>query len=346
MGKRDSSFELLRLLSQYMIVLGHLFMVIVIPSTGVPFFKGMMFPLHVAVPCFVMISGYFGIKASFKGLINLLKFILVLYVPLLIAKFLMIGGGVNDVLSILFPISRTNTWFVRTYLWLFLISPLVNKALEHSTFQNKLYYTLTLFVISNYAGTIGNDVSLVNGNNIVTFLFYYLVGHLLSETKEIWNKRDRQKVILFYLICNVLVITFVSIWGNNRIVNGIFEYCFVRYNSPMLWINAISTFVIICGMNIRSDKVNVLAKSSLSIYLLHCSFVSWMFVKPAMAALLDFSSSTLFIFFSSCLLALMIVIICIVIHFLLSPIWKVFDWIGEKLQNRMANFSLHIPPLK
>lgn len=344
--KRDSSFELLRLLSQYMIVLGHLFMVIVLPSTGIPFFKGIMFPLHVAVPCFVMISGYFGIKASFKGLINLLKFVCVLYVPLIAGKYLIIGGGIDDVLAILFPVSRTNTWFVRTYLWLFLLSPLVNKALEHSNIQNKVYYALTLFMISNYAGTIGNDVSLIGGKNIVTFLFYYLIGHLLSETKEYWHRLNRKKVILYYLIFNAFVIFFVSIWGNNRIVNGIFEYCFVRYNSPILWINAIITFVIVCGIDIRSEKINILAKSSLSIYLLHCSFVSWMLVKPVFAVLLDFSNSPLFIFCSTCIMALIIVIVCIIIHFLFTPVWKMFDGIGRKLQEGMTNSCLGKSPFE
>lgn len=75
-----------------MIVIGHLLLVIVTPSTGEPFYKAIMFPLHVAVPCFVMISGYFGIKASIKGLVNLLKFVVVLYVPLLFVKFLIVGG--------------------------------------------------------------------------------------------------------------------------------------------------------------------------------------------------------------------------------------------------------------
>ena len=90
--QRESSFELLRLISQYMIVIGHVLQVIVTPTSGDPFYKAIMFPLHVAVPCFVMISGYFGIKASIKGLVNILKFVVVLYVPLLVVKFLLMGG--------------------------------------------------------------------------------------------------------------------------------------------------------------------------------------------------------------------------------------------------------------
>lgn len=90
---RESSYELLRLISQYMIVVGHILQVVVTPTSDEPFYRAIMFPLHVAVPFYVMISGYWGIKASIKGVINLMKFVFVIYIPLLIAKFIVIGGG-------------------------------------------------------------------------------------------------------------------------------------------------------------------------------------------------------------------------------------------------------------
>lgn len=333
--QRESSFELLRLISQYMIVIGHVLQVIVTPASGEPFYKAIMFPLHVAVPCFVMISGFFGIKASIKGLVNLLKFVVVLYVPLLLIKLIVMGGGTNDILAIVFPVSRTNTWFIRTYLWLFLLSPLVNKALENSTLQQKFIYALCLFAISNYAGTIGNDVSLTEGKNIVAFLFYYLIGHILSLTKDMWKKIERKKLLFIYVLCNVIIVSLVTIYGGNRIVNGVFEFCFVRYNSPFLWLNAILTFMLITGFSFQSITINKMAKTCLSIYLLHCSFVSWMLVKPVMDYLMSFSNSILFVFASTCFVALMIVFVCIAVHFALSPIWLAFDRIGAYLQDKV-----------
>ena len=330
---RESSFELLRLISQYMIVIGHLLQVTITPTLEDPFYRAIMFPLHVAVPCFVMISGYFGIRASIKGLVNLLKFVIVLYVPLLIIKFIMIGGGTNDILAILFPVSRTNTWFIRTYLWLFLLSPLVNKALKHSSLQQKVVYAICLFVISNYAGTIGNDITLTGGKNIVTFIFYYLIGHILSQTKNIWSKFEKKKLLTIYILCNVIVVTFFSLFCDNRIINGIFVFCFVRYNSPFLWLNALLTFMLITGFSFHSNSINKIAQSCLSIYLLHCSFISWMLVKPVMRFIVDFSSSTFITFMLTCMMALIIVFVCICIHFMLSPLWNIFTTIGVKLQN-------------
>lgn len=218
-------------------------------------------------------------------------------------------------------------------MWLFLLSPLVNKALEHSSLQQKLLYTISLFAISNIAGTIGNDVTLTEGKNIIAFLFYYLIGHLLSQTIDMWKKIGKKRLLAVYLICDVLIVTLVSYFGSNRIVNGVFEFCLVRYNSPFLWMNAVLTFMLITSISFQSNTINKMAKSCLSIYLLHCSFVSWMLVRPVMDYIMGFSDSIFFTFASTCIVALLIVFVCIAVHFLLSPLWRLFDKMGVKLQN-------------
>ena len=67
---RNASFELLRIICMFMIVLYHLFIKLdySFVSTSA-LYSSMLFPLHVAVVCFVLISGYFGIRLSFKKLL-------------------------------------------------------------------------------------------------------------------------------------------------------------------------------------------------------------------------------------------------------------------------------------
>ena len=60
--KRDSSFELIRVIAQYFIVLYHILLVIVYKNTNIEFYHAIWLPLHIGVPLFVMISGYFRIK--------------------------------------------------------------------------------------------------------------------------------------------------------------------------------------------------------------------------------------------------------------------------------------------
>ena len=88
---RESSFELLRIIAQYMIVFYHILLFIVYADTGSPIYKAMWLPLHIGVPLFVIISGYFGIKANVKRLIKLLGLVFVFQVPYLIISNI-IGG--------------------------------------------------------------------------------------------------------------------------------------------------------------------------------------------------------------------------------------------------------------
>ena len=67
---RNSSFELLRIIAQYMIVVYHilLFWFVLDNPRYEPMFKVAWIPLHVGVILYVLISGYFGIHFSIKGL--------------------------------------------------------------------------------------------------------------------------------------------------------------------------------------------------------------------------------------------------------------------------------------
>lgn len=92
--ERESSYELIRVIAQYFIVLYHLLLVIVYKNTNVEFYRAIWIPLHIGVPLFVMISGYFGIKTDVRRLFKLIGMVFVLQVPLLITDTIIGGGAV------------------------------------------------------------------------------------------------------------------------------------------------------------------------------------------------------------------------------------------------------------
>lgn len=68
MKERDSNFELLRILGMFSIVFYHLLLHFVVPIKGEnSIFGALEIPLHIGVPLFIYISGYFGIKPSVSG---------------------------------------------------------------------------------------------------------------------------------------------------------------------------------------------------------------------------------------------------------------------------------------
>ena len=91
--QRESSFELLRLIAQILIVYYHILLFVVYPTYGLAIYKALWFPLHIGVPLFVLISGFFCIKPSIKGFVKLLGMVFVLQLPNTIISIAQGGGA-------------------------------------------------------------------------------------------------------------------------------------------------------------------------------------------------------------------------------------------------------------
>ena len=77
-NQRDSQFELLRIIAQFLIVWHHMIYVFqpkYLQSNT--FFTAVDIPLHIGVIIFVLLSGYFTIKATSKGFIKIFGFFVV-----------------------------------------------------------------------------------------------------------------------------------------------------------------------------------------------------------------------------------------------------------------------------
>lgn len=81
-SSRNSSLELVRLLAMFMIVVYHLILFFIEPIDPSPIYKAVQIPVHIGVILFVLISGYFGIKPTFRGFFKILCVVAVYYLPL------------------------------------------------------------------------------------------------------------------------------------------------------------------------------------------------------------------------------------------------------------------------
>ena len=69
---RNSAIELVRILAMFMIVYYHFILFFIEPIDTNPIYKAIQIPLHIGVILFVLISGYFGIKPTFRGFFKIL----------------------------------------------------------------------------------------------------------------------------------------------------------------------------------------------------------------------------------------------------------------------------------
>lgn len=156
MKNRNASFELLRIICMFMIVVYHIFIKayhpIVENSAG---YGMMMFPLHISVVCFVLISGYFGIKFSFKKLILLLSQIIFYNVLCYVVSSLCLDSFTfKEFVKSFLPLTyNQDLWFIRTYIILFLLVPIINKYIEFTpppSVQSYVHHISLYFSVFRY----------------------------------------------------------------------------------------------------------------------------------------------------------------------------------------------------
>ena len=146
---------------------------------------------NIGVSCFILISGYFGIK------FNAYRFIQIALLTTFYTIFIHIinhGWEINMALiRSAFTIPLYHNWFITCYLILMLLSPFINKSLEHIS-QNKFKkFLLIQFVIFSIIPTLFNTpyytVLTGGGKCLVYFIFIYMVGRYIYFYNDIQVKR-------------------------------------------------------------------------------------------------------------------------------------------------------------
>ena len=203
---RNSSFELLRIVAMAMIVFYHIvsYYLYLLPNpANQEFFTALLPTLHIGVILFMLISGYFGIKSTWKGLISLLMVVIVYNLPLVLYS----GIGHGRWMERLMFITNTPYWFIRCYLYLYLVAPFVNKAIDKLALRERLGALVAFGIISIYFGCTEGDIALQDGKNLVNFILLYLLGNTLKITQERWQSWNIWSLFGIFVGMNVLTFT-------------------------------------------------------------------------------------------------------------------------------------------
>ena len=362
--QRNASLELLRLVSMFFIVFYHLISQVdnqLIYRDSIA--GSLILSLHVGVICFVLISGYFGIKYSWQRILRF--FIQILFYNVLI-YFLSAAIG-NHAFSIkkfvetFMPIARNqDLWYIRTYFMLMLLIPLVNKILPpprpskcNSSMERKniirferqyqrrefLIVLISIAIMSLYIGTIGNDPSLRGGKNIVNFILLYYLGNEI-RVRRFLPDLSLRRCICYYVLFNAIITMVHYCFFGTKIASVIMFLAF-GYNSPLLIINGIFLFLIFSKLKISSKPILWASESVFAIYLIHSNLNVQNMVWPLVHRLCGNDDNLLFKYF---LCSIVIMILCIIIDKLLSPIYsKIFNYLMEVLsRNKFIINNSHL----
>lgn len=335
-NQRDSAFELLRILSQVFIVLYHICYIWQGKEySSQPFFQAVSIPLHIGVVVFVLLSGYFTIKLKASGLVKLLGIFIVYCLPEVIYSVATSKSMLNTARSMMF-FSNSHFWFVKTYLYLFLVSPMINLWLKNATERQRWYMVAVFGFVACYMAMSKGDASMSNGKNLTNFIYFYLVGNQLNYYRDRWINIKTSTLVLCYIVFNVVILG-LEYFMCGHIVGKLIKSLSFPYHSPLILVGAVMFFMIIGKQHFQSRFINYVAASSLAIYLIHGSRPYLPELHGVVCGYLQgVTGNNIFLLGSYIIYTLIVITACVFIDKCLTPVWSFINKTGKRLNEKFV----------
>lgn len=287
--KRNSNFEILRIISMYLIVVSHFVVHGMTPVNSTSGIKhAVMLALQsggkIGVDVFVMIGAYFLIGKDFKFRRPIKLILIVALYFWVIFGILTITGHHLDYqwYELLFPVPGTY-WFAGSYIVLQFASPVLNLIIENLSRKKllKLLIFLTLiwtliptFVIPNVVDLWLSHSELGNSTVALFCYLYLLIGYVKKYPNQ-WTDQLKYSALIFMGGVGGMVVTFLATKGIKML--GMNGESLAPYVDHLL--DANSTFVILISFglflifkNLKpsvSRAINTISTSTFAVYLIH-----------------------------------------------------------------------------
>lgn len=273
---RQSNFELLRIICMVMIVtwhaLGHGGAINNTEISSMNFFIAHILKslAVVAVNCYVIISGFFGIDSKFKKTKIMNLYAQVLFYSITISLLFWTSDieqiTVEGIIKMAFPVITQTWWFMSVFLVLYLLTPYINKLLKllnRKEFYMLLITLLLIFVVwPSLPYTKPIDKS--KGYSLYNFILLYMIGAYIRIYYK--NKKINKYItLLVYLISSILL----GVININVSRSLGYNWGIYSYNYILVYISSIALFLFFKELNIKSNLINKLSGLTLGVYLIH-----------------------------------------------------------------------------
>lgn len=271
--ERQSNFELLRILCMMGVLCNH-----TLQHVYTDLNSAVNYPVHhaqvflmsmsiIAVNCFVLISGYFRIKQSWKGFLNLFTQCAFYALVCSLIGFAMHEVGIIDAAKItVFALSESGMWFIVAYFGLYLVAPLLNAGYAGLEESKKTPMLLLMLCLDVYLGYMHQNAEVsVDGYHVIHFIVLYYIGCYLSERPikvfapmRAWGGGKWLIVCLLCVLMHAIKVRYAP-------MAVLFTF---RYNSPMVMITTLTFFHWAMTWKLQNKWINWISASVLSVYLI------------------------------------------------------------------------------
>ena len=349
-NNRNSSFELLRILSMCFIVIYHYsfhggFDAVTHNTLSINkfFIQTLLFGGKIGCYLFMFITGYFMIngRMNYK---KIFKLILELEFYSLVIFFIFNYGlgkhySKKDWVRNLFPIIYGN-WFVVNYIMLYLFIPFINKLLLQLNEKSLKKMILLIIMVYSIIPSIFYYVTKYQWSfsNFDFMLVSYMIGAYI-KIKGFSKFDSRKNCIKAILISFITLIALVIVMDllAFKLRNNTYTWMATVTRAPtsfLLLIISIAIFYIFKNISFKSTFINFIAPSMLGIYLIHDNDLVrpwlWKEVFPNNDYLY---TNYLVVHFLVKVIA--VFIICLIIdlirrYMIEKPCQKLIDWMYER----------------
>ena len=269
---RESNIELLRIIAIFMVLVGHSNGLIgglpnrsdfdhdIVGSWMRLFFSSCCLG---GVNIFILISGWFGIRPSRKGLSKFLFEFVFLLVSIFFC-FMVIGGHdllSLDTLKVLFGLTK-GYWFIMAYLGLYLLSPILNVFVEHATKRQFQTTLICFYFFQSYYSWLTGYVDYFEGYSIILFCGLYLTTRYLRRYPI--NIFNWGRGIFLGITVLITIICAVSLYKFNNALR------MLRYDNPLEIIACVGIIYWFSTFKFQSRWINKIAASCFAVYIYCC----------------------------------------------------------------------------
>lgn len=221
----------------------------------------------ICVNVFVLISGWFGIKFNWKKLTEFLFQVLFFGFIIYIITGIVNPEKLKSFKTVLMT-GPWNYWFVKCYLFLYIISPILNSFAEKASKRDFKVVIVLYFIMQTTYGWATDGATWFNkGYSGLSFSGLYLLSRYakLYPTKLFCHsiKFDLLMYLGFVIINTILSFVFTK-YGYTSLSSRLF-----LYTSPFVIFASLHFLLIFTKFSITSKTINWIAASCFAIYLTH-----------------------------------------------------------------------------
>lgn len=278
---RDSNLELLRIISMFLVMFVHYLplrepttaeMVIIRPSKALLNLEFHSIAI-ICVNCFILISGYFGIRWKWKSFANLLWQLLFWAIigyfiaAYLIEPFITLNQeySLKQFLKSFLDYYQ-GRWFVSAYLTLYIFSPVINAYIDRASTQDFSKFIIIFYAFSTIYGYFIRSIEFNTGLSAISLFGIYMIGAWLRKADYRFLKYNRwiDLGIFFFLTIVLTVANYILLRFN-------IEKSLYGYLNPIVILESMALFQFFRKLDIGSIRwINFIASSAFAAFLFHC----------------------------------------------------------------------------